>query len=93
MQLFLPHYSEEEYKELLLSAQDRDSLCRTYSEWYEEVTRLKTYMESQNYQCTFVDIKVRDMLAFFNENGIVNNGTARSQYITMIGGKLDAADN
>lgn len=93
MQLFLPHYSEEEYKELLLSAHDRDSLCRTYNEWYEEVIRLKTYMESQNYKCTFVHIKVSDMLVYFNESGIVNNGTARSRYVTMIGEKLHGTDN
>lgn len=93
MQLFLPHYSEEEYKELLLSAQDRDSLCRTYSEWHEEVTRLKAYMESQNYKCIYIHVSVKEMLEYFSKSGVINNGTSRSQYVTMMGEKLHGADN
>ena len=88
MNIYLPYYSEVEYKQLLTIARDKDTMYRMHGEWLEEVMRLKVYMESQNYVCRFITIEVEKMVKYFKENNLENVGASRSIYVQVLGENL-----
>lgn len=75
-------FSEEEFKLLKATAEDRDALDDTYEDWRKNVERFKKFMRESGMETMDVELTVAEIKAYCLEHGLENNGATRARLVS-----------
>jgi hypothetical protein len=73
-------YRPEEYALLLALASDTASMAHNYDEWLAGVIKLMADLREQGIQVCKVDVSVRELAAWCEQQGRPIDGAARSEF-------------
>jgi hypothetical protein len=76
-------YTPESYEKLMKVADDKKTLCDTYTDWLVEFSKAVEGLKSQGVEVVPVSINI-DELAEWCNNKIKNTSASRSRYVAEI---------
>lgn len=74
-------YRREEYELLHAISADATSMADTYDAWLAGVTKLQLQLQERGMSIRKVDIDVRELLAWCEQQGRPLDGKARSEFV------------
>lgn len=77
-------YKPEDWSRLLAIVDDKEVFHYTWEQWHNQYQASKKQLESQGLNINDVVVNVDDLIRFCFQNGIKNDGKARSQFVAQI---------
>jgi hypothetical protein len=78
-------YTPDSYEQLMKVADDKKTLCDTYTDWLVEFSNAVEGMKSQGLEVVPVRINVEELIEWCKKNKIKNTSANRSKYVAEIG--------
>ena len=78
----LAYYKKTDWKRLLESVDDRDSMHDTWKEWHKAYQKAKIQLIASGFIVKEIVVDIDDLIHFCKTKGIKNNGEARSKFVT-----------
>ncbi len=75
-------YRPEDWQRLLSIADDREKLHNTWDEWHQEYQKTRKFLASEGFEVNEVVVDIDKLIGFCFQNGIRNDGKARSQFVS-----------
>ena len=74
----------KDYPEISTIVDDKEVFHDTWEQWHNRYQASKKQLESQGLKINDVVINIDDLIRFCFQNGIKNDGKARSQFVAQI---------
>ncbi len=78
----LASYRKEDWNRFKESADDKEKLHDTWDEWRKSFMNTKVSLESEGFNVREVILDIDDLIQFCRQNGLKNDGSTRSQYVS-----------
>ena len=78
-------YTPDSYSELKKVAEDKTSLCDTYTDWLVEFTKAVHGMKQHGLEVIPITIDMNDLKYWCKKNKVKNTSSSRSKYAAEIG--------
>lgn len=77
-------YRPEDWNRLLSIVDDREVFHETWEQWHQQYQTSKKHLQSQGLKVNDVIINLDELIRFCFQNGIKNDGKARSRFVSQI---------
>ena len=77
-------YRPEDWSRLLSIVDDKEVFHDTWEQWHKQYQSSKKQLESQGIRINDVIVNIDDLLRFCFQNGINNDGNARSRFVAQL---------
>ncbi len=84
MEVNLAFYRNKDWKKFLSIIDDRDSMFDTWEEWHKSYHRTKKELLDNGFKVNDVEVDLKKLDKYCQENGLKNNGKTRSQFVSSI---------
>ena len=74
----------EDWSRLLSIVDDKEVFHDTWEQWYQQYQTSKKHLESEGLKVNDVVINIDELIRFCFQNGIKNDGKARSRFVSQI---------
>lgn len=78
----LASYRKEDWKKLINSADDKETMHDTWDEWRKAFMEMKLRLEKQGLIVNEVIIDIEELLEYCRKNGLKNIGKTRSLFVS-----------
>lgn len=78
----LAYYRKKDWKRLLDTIDDKESMHATWKEWHKSFLDGKNKLIKNGFEVKEVEVDIEELIAYCKFRGIKNDGEARSQYVT-----------
>lgn len=78
----LASYRKEDWKKLINSADDKETMHDTWDEWRKAFMEMKLRLEKQGLIVNEVIIDIEELIEYCRMNGLKNTGKTRSEYVS-----------
>jgi hypothetical protein len=77
-------YTPDSYEELMKVADDKKTLCDTYTDWLVEFSKAVEGLKRQGLEVVPVSINIDELIQWCKDNKIKNTSASRSKYVAEI---------
>ncbi|MBZ0245860.1 MAG: hypothetical protein K8H85_07935 [Cyclobacteriaceae bacterium] len=77
-------YKPEYWSRLLSIVDDKEVFHDTWEQWFQQYQSSKKQLESEMLKVNDVVISIDDLISFCFQNGVKNDGKARSRFVAQI---------
>jgi len=83
-QVNIAYYRKEDWQDFLNSADDVQSLHKTWEEWHIDYSNTKLMLSKQGYMVVDVIIDIDNLIKYCKANKLKNVGKTRSEYVNRL---------
>ena len=78
----LAYYRKKDWKRLINSIDDRESMHDTWKEWHKSYLKTKDKLIKQGFDVKEIEVNLDELAEYCKLRGVKNDGRARSQFVS-----------